>query len=101
MRRFAARASALLLVLSVFGLSALAASPALHKALHPDASSADHHCAITLLAKGQVNFADVSLPVLGAAVLFGGIALLSEHLILPVADYRFSQSRAPPASILS
>ncbi len=98
LRSFAARASALCLLVSVLGLSLLASSPALHKALHPDADSADHHCAITLFARGQVTSANVA-PLLAVFVmLFGGVSLLAETFLLPLADYRFSASRAPPAS---
>jgi hypothetical protein len=45
-----------------------------------------------------VDAASVSTVVVGIAVLFGGIALLAETLVLPLADYRYSPSRAPPVS---
>lgn len=51
-----------MLVLYVL-LAAFAASPALHQAIHSDAGDPDHHCAITMLAQGQIE-----LPDCGAAL---------------------------------
>lgn len=45
-------------ILSIFIvllLNLLAASPSLHELLHPDASHAEHQCAVTLLAHGQMD----------------------------------------------
>jgi len=36
-------------------LVTLAASPALHQAIHADAGHSDHHCAITVLAQSQLE----------------------------------------------
>ena len=46
-------------------LNALAASPGLHQILHPDANHADHQCAVTMFAHGQVDASSVDfiLPV--------------------------------------
>lgn len=77
-------------------LQLLSSSTALHKLVHADAGSLDHHCAITLLSRGQVNAMDAIVPLVAfvAALLF----------LLPVLQppelasfaYRFSASRAPP-----
>ena len=53
-RDSAPAAGALLVALFLF-LYALAASPALHQAIHPDPGNPSHHCAISLLAQGQVD----------------------------------------------
>jgi len=92
------RATALLLLASVLGISLLASSPALHKWLHHDAGTPEHNCAITLFARGQVAAADAAPSLIGSVILFCGIALLPVTLLLPLADYRFSPSRAPPAA---
>ena len=44
-------------------LLAIFASPTLHQAIHSDAKDADHNCAITALAHGQVDVstADISM----------------------------------------
>jgi hypothetical protein len=90
------KASAVLLCATVLFLAALAASPSLHQWLHHDADEADHDCAVTLFAHGQVN-ATTIVPVMAiVAALFGGIALLANTFELASADYRFSPSRAPP-----
>jgi hypothetical protein len=49
------RAVAAALVIVLFALAALAASPALHKAIHADADSGSHHCAVSVLAQGHVE----------------------------------------------
>lgn len=36
-------------------MAAFAASPALHRSLHADADQPNHHCAITVLAQGQID----------------------------------------------
>ena len=81
---------------SFLALLLFTSSPRLHKLIHPDADSADHECAITMLAHGQVS-GPVAPPVLVAfvpVVLF----LLPRTQLAPVSsfDYRFSSSRAPP-----
>ncbi|HLX71764.1 MAG TPA: hypothetical protein VKV04_19290 [Verrucomicrobiae bacterium] len=73
-------------------------SPRLHKLIHPDADSADHECAITMLAHGQVS-APVAPPVLVAfvaAVLF--LLPLLQSAVYSSFDYRLCPSRAPPRS---
>ena len=47
----------MVLALLVLMLDALAASPSLHELLHADAGRADHQCAVTLFAHGQVDSA--------------------------------------------
>ena len=46
-------------------LWAFASSVDLHGAIHPDAGDAEHHCAVTLLAHGQLDVpaCEVSIPV--------------------------------------
>jgi hypothetical protein len=78
-------------------LSLLGASPSLHKLLHADADAADHSCAITLFAKGQIDAVAVEPLAAKLAMLFGVVVLLSETFQFPLANYRFSRGRAPPA----
>jgi len=47
----------------VFGISLLATCPALHELIHPDACEADHECAITLFAHGQIHQAVTAVPI--------------------------------------
>jgi hypothetical protein len=84
---------ALILVLQAF-----ASSGPLHKLLHADADSPDHHCAITLIAHGLVDAAVVCVSVAGfvAAVLFR-LPGFEAPDFCPF-DYRLSPSRAPPLS---
>ena len=95
--QFAKAAPAFLLAALIIFLSLLGSSPALHKLIHADSDSADHSCAITLFAKGQIDAAMVAPLAVGLVMLFGGIALLSETVQFPLANYRYSRSRAPPA----
>ena len=51
-------------ILSIFIvllLNLLAASPSLHERLHPDAGQAEHQCAVTIFAHGQVDSPVVDL----------------------------------------
>ena len=71
-----------LLVALVLLLNALAASPQLHEIFHTDHSKADHLCAVTMFAHGQMDAAD-------AAVTAG----------LPSAGFDFSPP--PPVMVFS
>jgi len=42
-------------ILLVLVLNLLAASPELHELIHHDAATDEHHCAVTLLAHGQLD----------------------------------------------
>ncbi len=89
-------------VWAIFGLALfltlqlLTTSAALHKLLHADAGSIDHHCAITLFTLGQVSAAETVAPLVGfvAALFFLLPMLRSAEISSP--EYRFSASRAPP-----
>jgi hypothetical protein len=77
----------------------LAASPALHEALHGhDAASPTHQCAATLLSNGSVAFtvAVVTLPVPLPWILWSP---LDPDPVSRTSDYRLSPSRAPPAGV--
>ncbi len=59
------QAVAVLSLLLMLCLLALAASPKLHELIHKDAGRADHQCAVTLFAHGQVDAVDFSVAVAG------------------------------------
>ena len=89
-------------VWAVFGLALflfvqlLSTSSALHKLVHSDADSVSHHCAVTLLSRGQVSAADALVPLVAfVAALFFLLPPFQSAVLSPVA-YRFSASRAPP-----
>jgi len=74
----------------------LASSEALHKLIHSDADSANHHCAITLFARGQVNSAESLAPLIAfVAALFFLLPPL-QSAVFSSFEYRFCASRAPP-----
>jgi hypothetical protein len=88
-------ASALFLGLFLF-LQTLAAAPVLHQLIHDNAGQPDHHCAVTLLAQGQIDAAPASVFVaLPPFVLVEAPA--SQTPILIAADYRLLPGRAPPS----
>jgi len=80
----------------VLFVSLLASSPGLHQAVHADADSPNHQCAVTLFAHGQLAPAPDSQVLVAVAVLFAVLVLLPRSFLPPSADYRFSASRAPP-----
>jgi hypothetical protein len=94
--KFAKAASASLLMTLILLLSLFSASPDLHKWLHSDAGEPGHHCVVTEFIHGKVDVAIVASVTIGFVALFGAITLLGETFVLPLADYRFSASRAPP-----
>lgn len=76
-------------------IATLAASPALHAAIHPDANHEDHNCIISVFAHGQVNAAAVAVaPVV--------VPVVCVELSLPVFSVfsatieNLPQGRAPP-----
>jgi hypothetical protein len=88
---------ALICLLLFAALQLLATSEPLHKALHSDAGTPAHHCAVTLLTHGQVSApaAAVALAVFVATLLFS-LPLL-KSAAFSSSDYRLSPSRAPPS----
>jgi hypothetical protein len=88
-------ASVLCLALFLF-LQTLAAAPVLHQLFHDNAGQADHHCAVTLLAQGQIDAAPASdFFALPPPILVEAPA--SQTPILIAADYRLLPGRAPPS----
>lgn len=82
----------------VFAL-ALAALPQLHSRLHPDAGSADHECAVTLIATGRYNQADAPLVLVAPrpAATFANIPVLAPVWV-PAPFFGASVfEHAPPA----
>ncbi len=91
------RALSLFCLVPLLLLNALAASPALHHCLHPDADQPDHHCAVTLLSAGKLDLASAPLVVhsLGLGWVTGDF-LPPSATFVPFA-YRLLPGRAPPA----
>jgi hypothetical protein len=81
------------LLLSVVGM---ATSTTLHKAVHPNATSAEHHCAATLLASGQLDAAPSAVAV-PAVSLVATVANPVEISRLSVPSFNLPLSRGPPA----
>lgn len=93
---FGKSALALLLAGQVLFVSAAGSSHWLHRWIHSDAASSNHQCVVTLFEKGLVGAAFAFAMPMAIASLFGGVMLLADTFILPLANYRFSPSRAPP-----
>ena len=89
-------AAALMFVLWV-GTLLLAASPDLHRRLHSDSQTPDHHCLITQLKEHSVlsSAAVVSAPAPAPSAL--STVLLAEFQFLPTCDHRLAFGRAPPS----
>lgn len=78
-----------LLAFMVFGLGLLSVAPTLHLAIHHDADSAQHQCAVDLFAGGVtpvtavVFFAPVALLALGSIAPVTRVALVAPTWTLP------------------
>jgi hypothetical protein len=89
-----------LLVAVVLLLNAMAASPELHELFHADAGQAEHQCAVTLFAHGQVDSATVEVAALAPVVLVETIPPILFSVFRP-AIKNLPAGRAPPASASS
>jgi hypothetical protein len=90
-RLIAAAAAALVLALTV-----LAASPQLHKWLHPDADDSDHECAITLFHHGVAQAATAIILAVVSRRWIGFLATIPAALNLVAPRFRLSPGRGPP-----
>jgi len=83
-------------LLLFLALQPFAGSEVLHQAIHSDANSPAHHCAITLLTQGQVSPPLVpSLWIAFAATLIFFLPPFKTAAFSSF-DYRLCSSRAPP-----
>ena len=88
-----------IVLLALFlSLLAMASSTGLHQAVHTNAANADHHCAVTLLASGQVDApASVSLVVHAPVV---SISFFLPEIPLPASvSFNLAHGRGPPARL--
>jgi hypothetical protein len=92
----ARRGLALWLALQILLIAAMAASPALHRAIHHDADNDDHDCVVTVFINGAVDTATTVLAVAVFVAFVVAVTFLGEHFVFAPANYRFSSSRAPP-----
>ena len=86
-----------LLVALVLLLNALAASPQLHEIFHTDHGKADHLCAVTMFAHGQVDAADAAVT---AGLPSAGIDFSPPPpvLVFSLVAETLPPGRAPPVS---
>jgi hypothetical protein len=88
--------SSLFCLLLFVTLQVFASSSPLHRLIHHDADSPNHHCAVTLLAQGQVNSPVVWPGLVSPVDTFIFYLPLLESEGVSSFDYRLSPSRAPP-----
>ena len=90
------RLAAVLLLLLFLGLTALAQSESLHRALHPDAGASHHQCAVTLLRSGHTEAPE-------CVVVVAPMRAVVETSSIPAfrdtssPDYSLPPSCGPPA----
>lgn len=90
-------AIALVLAGIVLLLNAMAASPSLHELFHPDAGQAQHQCAVTMFAHGQVDSASVDVPVAAPVPLTQTVSPVEFSVYSPAIE-NLPAGRAPPVS---
>jgi hypothetical protein len=86
---------AVVLVLFVV-LAAFAASPSLHQAIHSDATSPNHHCAITLLAHGQIEMPECGSTLCLAPISYAYAPLVELSVSSGIIEL-LPPGRGPPA----
>jgi hypothetical protein len=87
---------AVLLIGLVSLLNLMAVAPALHQAIHHDAGRADHDCAVTMFAHGNVELATCDIPVVMPTIGITTTPLL-ELSVFSTAIENLPFGRAPPA----
>ena len=88
-------AIASLLVAIVLLLDAMAACPALHELIHPDAGHSDHECAVTMFAHGKVDSVNVEAAAVPPQAL-AVVTPLVEFSVFGPAIKHLPAGRAPP-----
>ena len=81
-------------------LNAMAVSPALHECFHADAGSAEHQCAVTLFAHGQMDSVVANVPILASVTLVWTVPAVQFSVFRPVIE-NLPAGRAPPASSIN
>jgi hypothetical protein len=89
---------AVLLIGLVSLLNLMAAAPALHQAIHHDAGRADHDCAVTMFAHGNVELATCDIPVVVPTIRITATSLL-EFSVFGTAIENLPFGRAPPSVV--
>jgi hypothetical protein len=80
-------------------LNAMAASPELHEFFHADAGKADHECAVTLFAHGQVDSPVVDVATMNPVAPFEFLPQISASVPYALVE-ALPPGRAPPVSSL-
>jgi len=88
--------AAVLLLAQFLFLLALAQFSSLHKAIHPDAGSANHLCAVTLLRSGQVETPSCVVVVVPTVTSTTSLVVVKSFFVSSV-DCFLPPSCGPPA----
>ena len=78
-------------------LNALAASPSLHEWFHADAGKAEHQCAVTMFAHGQLDSASANVPIVASLTLIQTVPSIGISVFSPAIGH-LPAGRAPPVS---
>ena len=94
-RRLVCRGGGLLLLVLFLVLVVFALSPELHRAVHADADTPGHHCAVSALLHGQIE-PPVGDPPLGLAEFGGDYATPLVLGVVPETEELLPPGRGPP-----
>ena len=89
------RGVAAFMLLLFLGVQLLAAVLTLHRAVHHDASSSEHQCAVTALTSGQIDCAPAAVAVPAPVATVEAHQTFSESS-LALTPCRLLAGRAPP-----
>ncbi|HVU33305.1 MAG TPA: hypothetical protein VHE61_07715 [Opitutaceae bacterium] len=96
-----ARVVSVLAVLLIGLLAFLAASPAAHERLHPDAGHESHECVVTTFAAGEALYVAPQIVVQPTPTVVGRVEVAVKTVVLETAHDLLPPACGPPARRLN
>src|SRR6266852_340645 len=82
----------------LFGTLALSAAPQLHRLLHQDANTLNHHCLVTQLNEHAVLVGCAAILAPAPPPISHSLICSAYFQYLPTSDHRLTPSRGPPSA---
>src|SRR6266852_1471317 len=82
----------------LLGTLVLAAAPQLHRLLHQDANTLNHHCLVTQLNEHAVLVGCAAILAPAPPPISHSLICSADFQYLPTSDHRLTPSRGPPSA---